>query len=46
MRLEQSSRRVGRAVEAFVPNVTRENFRDAFAAAARSRGDVAGTLPP
>lgn len=34
-------RAAGATVEPFAPNVTRENVHDAFAAAARSRGDVA-----
>ena len=34
-------RAAGAVVEPFVPAVTRENFRDAFTAAATARGDVA-----
>jgi Asp-tRNA(Asn)/Glu-tRNA(Gln) amidotransferase A subunit family amidase len=34
-------RAAGASVDAFVPAVTRANVRDAFAAAARARGDVA-----
>jgi Asp-tRNA(Asn)/Glu-tRNA(Gln) amidotransferase A subunit family amidase len=34
-------RAAGAIVDAFLPSVTRENVHDAFAAAARSRGDVA-----
>ena len=34
-------RAAGATVEAFAPAVTRVNYRDAFAAAARDRGDVA-----
>jgi Asp-tRNA(Asn)/Glu-tRNA(Gln) amidotransferase A subunit family amidase len=35
-------RAAGATVEPFVPSVTRVNFRDAFADAARARGDAAG----
>jgi aspartyl-tRNA(Asn)/glutamyl-tRNA(Gln) amidotransferase subunit A len=35
-------RAAGASVEPFMPSVTRVNFRDAFADAARARGDVAG----
>ena len=34
-------RAAGAAIEPFIPSVTRVNVRDAFAAAARARGDVA-----
>jgi len=34
-------RAAGAVVEPFAPFVTRENYRDAFAAAAKARGDVA-----
>jgi Asp-tRNA(Asn)/Glu-tRNA(Gln) amidotransferase A subunit family amidase len=35
-------RAAGAAVEPFTPSVTLQNYKDAFAAAARERGDVAG----